>query len=56
MCIYLTAEKSHLEGSLASYRLKCDPLIPNDIGRIAQHIMEGEGRKEGKDEVGKKNS
>jgi hypothetical protein len=25
------------------------PLLPNDISRIAQHVREGEGRKEGKD-------
>jgi hypothetical protein len=31
--------------------LKWGPLPPNDVGRFAHHIREGEGRKIGKDGV-----
>ena len=28
------------------------PFPPNEVGRVAQHVMKGEGRKEGKDGAG----
>ena len=31
-----------------SYRLKCLPFPPNEVGRITQHVRRGEGSKEGK--------
>ena len=30
-------------------RLKWSPLPSNDVGRIAQHVIKGEGRTEGMD-------
>ena len=32
-----------------SRRLKWGPFLPNEVGRIAQHVRKGEGRKEGHD-------
>ena len=29
-----------------SHLLKLGPFPPNEVGRIAQHVMKGEGRKE----------
>ena len=37
------------EGSEISHHLKWGSFLPNGGGRIAQHIREEEGRKEGKD-------
>ena len=39
--------RSSDEDCAKSHRLKWDSLPPNDVGRIAQYIMEGEGRKTG---------
>ena len=56
--IYLTAEKTgkpqlgdHVMKIAISHRLKWDSLPQNNIYRIARHIREGDGRKEGKDRV-----
>ena len=38
-----------------SHRLKWGPFPPNEVGRIAQHVRKGEGKKEGKDGVGHRN-
>ena len=35
---------------MTSYCLKWAPLPPNDVGRIAHYVREGEGRHEGEDE------
>ena len=40
-------------GHATSHRLKWGPFPPNEVGRIVQHIRKGEGRKEGKDGVGR---
>ena len=34
---------------MSSHCLKWGPFPPNEIGRIAQHVREGEGRNQGKD-------
>ena len=34
---------------MTSHRLKRGHFPPNQVGRIAQHGIKGEGRKEGKD-------
>ena len=36
------------EGFLTSHLLKWGPFLPNEVGRIAQHVRKGEGRKEEK--------
>ena len=52
--ICLTAEENprkaqvgdHLiRGCATSHRLKWGPFPPNEVGRIAQHVRKGEGRK-----------
>ena len=43
-----SARRQSDEGCVTSYRLKRDPLPPNDVSWITQHVREGEGRKEGK--------
>ena len=47
-CICLTteenSEKPQLGGCATSHRLKWDPLLPNEVVRIAQHIRKGKGR------------
>jgi hypothetical protein len=51
--IYFTAEENSGklqlgtvdEGCATNDRLKCGPLLPNDVNRNAQYIREGEGRK-----------
>ena len=40
------------EGCVIIHLLKWGPLPPNEIGRIAQHVSNGKGGKEGKDGVG----
>ena len=59
--IYLTAEENPRKPQLGVSLMKAvlpviasngGSLPPNDISRIAQHIREGEGKKEGKDWVG----
>ena len=42
-------KRSSDEGCATSYRLKWGPLHPDEVGRIAQHVGEGEGKKDGKD-------
>jgi hypothetical protein len=37
---------------VTSHRLKLGLFPPNEVGRIAQHLRKGEGKKEGKDGVG----
>ena len=44
--IKISARRPSDEGSVARHRLQWDPLPPNEVGRITQHIREGEGRKE----------
>ena len=39
------------EGCATSHRLKWDLLSTNEVGRIAQHVKKGEGRKVRKDGV-----
>ena len=54
--ICLTAKKNRKtsarrpsdEGCVTSDRLKWDSLLPNELGRIAQHVRNGEGRKKRK--------
>ena len=36
------------EGCATSHRLQLDPLPPNEVGRIAQHVREGEQKKKRK--------
>ena len=48
----LTAEENPKKPQLGD-RLMKGLFPPNEVGSIAQHIMKGEGRKEGKDGVGK---
>jgi hypothetical protein len=43
------------EGCATSHRLKWGPFPSNEVGRIAKHVRDGEGRKEGKDEVAVRN-
>ena len=51
--IYLTAEENSGKpqlgdlGCATSHRLKWGSLPPNEVGRIAQHVRKGEGRKNG---------
>ena len=40
---------SLIRGCAISHRLKWGPFPPNEVGRIAQHVRKGEGRKEGLD-------
>ena len=56
--ICLTAEENPGKSQLGDRLMKglCDqsssqmgPFPPNEVGRIAQHVRKGEGRKEGKD-------
>ena len=60
-CICLTAEENPRKyqlgdcwwrGCVTSHLLKWGPIPPNEVGRVAQHIRKGEGRKEAKDLVG----
>ena len=37
------------EGCTTSHRLKCVPLLPNEICRITQYVRVGEGRKKGRE-------
>jgi hypothetical protein len=39
-------------GCVTSHRLKWDPFPSNDVGRVAQHVRKGEGRKEAKGRLG----
>ena len=39
------------EDCAISHRLKWAPLPLNEVGRTAQHVTEGEGRKEGNDRI-----
>ena len=48
----LSKETVWWTGWSTSHRLKWGPFPPNEIGRIAQHVGKGEGRKEGRDGVG----
>ena len=41
-------------GCATSHRLKWGPFPPNKVGKMAQHVRKGDGRKEGKDGVGSK--
>ena len=54
--ICLAAEKNPIKPQLGDPLMKglCDqgPFPPNEVGGIAQHVRKGEGRKDGKDEVG----
>ena len=43
-----TARRPFDEGYAISHRLKWGSLPPNEVGRIAQHIIQEGGRKEGK--------
>jgi hypothetical protein len=53
MCTYLLAftlaRTPSNESFTTSHRARRGPLPPNEVDRIAQHVREGEGRKEGKD-------
>ena len=40
------------EGCATSNHLKWGPLPPNYVGRIAQHVRKGDGRKGGRDRLG----
>jgi hypothetical protein len=45
----LSLETVWWRGCATSHRLKWDTFPPNEVGRIAQHVRNGEGRKKGKD-------
>ena len=47
----ITREKAELgdEDCGTCHRLKWEPLPPIDLGKIAQYVMKGEEKKEGKD-------
>jgi len=57
--ICLTAEENPRKPQLGDHQMKglCDQSIPqmgshpNEVGRIAQHVRKGEGRKEERDGV-----
>ena len=44
-----SARRPSDEGCATSHSLKWDTLFPHEVGRIAQNVMEGQRRKEGKD-------
>ena len=39
-----SARRPSDEGCVTSLHLKCGPLPPNEVGRIAQHVKQREGR------------
>ena len=45
-----SARRSSDDGCVTIHLLKCGPLPPNKVGRIAQHIREEEARSEGRKE------
>ena len=40
-----SATRQSDENCATSHRLKWGPLSPNEVGRVAQHVWKGEGRK-----------
>ena len=46
--LQLRKTPEHFSYEIIHHRLKWGPFSPNEVGRIAQHVSKGEGRKEGK--------
>jgi hypothetical protein len=52
--ISLQLKRRSDEGYATSHRFNWSPLPPNEVGRIAQHVREAQGRKEGRKKERKK--